>query len=157
MNGGHRNHGNSQSESGALQKAGQAIRFDPLNPGANIIDLGSLSQEQQNQLVMEYMRGTLDINQKAAQMHVDVAAFKNMLDVMATKTRDLAAQEGTSVTMQHTQESSVGRTEVIMGNTEQAAKGRLTRTMAGDRNWTWLYVALGVVAVLILVSMFLRH
>lgn len=145
------------TEGGAIQKTGQAIRFDPLNPGANMIDLGSLSQDQQNQLVMEYMRGTLDINKRAAQMHVDVNAFKNMLDVMATKTRELAEQEGTSVTMQHTQETSVGRTEVIMGNTAQAASGKLTRTMAGERSMTWLYFVGGAIVILILVSMFLRH
>ena len=145
------------TEGGAIQKTGQAIRFDPLNPGANMIDLGSLSQDQQNQLVMEYMRGTLDINKRAAQMHVDVNAFKNMLDVMATKTRELAEQDGTSVTMQHTQETSVGRTEVIMGNTAQAASGKLTRTMAGERNMTWLYFVGGAIVVLILVAMFLRH
>ncbi len=145
------------SEGGAIQKAGQAIRFDPLNPSTSLIDLGSLSQEQQDQLVMEYMRGTLDINKKAAVMHVDVTAFKNMLDVMANKTKELAEQEGTSVTMQHTQESSVGRTEVIMGNTETAAKGKLTRSMTGERNMTLVYVVVGVLAVLILVALFLRH
>jgi hypothetical protein len=148
---------NTPFEGGAIQKTGQAIRFDPLNPGAGIIDLGTLSQQQRDQLVMEYMRGTLDMNKKAAEMHVDVTAFKNMLDVMATKTKELAAQEGTSVTMQHTQESSVGRTEVIIGNTEQAAKGRLTRSMTGERNLTLVYFAVGVVAVLILVALFLRH
>ena len=146
-----------ESEGGALQKTGQAVRFDPLNPGTGIIDLGALSKEQQDSLLMEYMRGTLDVQKQAAQMHVDVGAFKNMLDVMSAKTKELSAQEGTSVTMQHTQESSVGRTEVIMGNTEQAASGRLTRTMAGERNLTWLYVVGGAVVVLILVSMFLKH
>ena len=148
---------NTPSEGGAIQKAGQAIRLDPLNPSTSIIDLGALSQDQQDQLVMEYMRGTLDINKKAAQMHVDVTAFKNMLDVMANKTKELAEQEGTSVTMQHTQDTSVGRTEVIMGNTAQAASGKLTRTMAGVPNLTWLYVVGGAIVVLILVSMFLRH
>jgi hypothetical protein len=148
---------NTPSDGGAIQKTGQAIRFDPLNPSSNVIDLGSLSQPQQDQLLMEYMRGSLDIQKKATEMHVDVAAFKNMLDVMAHKTKELAEQEGTSVTMQHTQESSVGRTEVIMGNTAQAASGRLTRTMAGERNMTWLYFVGAVVAVLILVALFLRH
>ncbi len=148
---------NLSPEGGAVQKTGQAIRFDPLNPGTSIIDLGSLSPQQQDQLMMEYMRGTLDINKKAAEMHVDVTAFKNMLDVMSRKTKELAEQEGTSVTMQHTQETSVGRTEVIMGNTQQAASGKLTRTMAGERNMTWLYVVGGAIVVLILVSMFLRH
>jgi hypothetical protein len=119
--------------------------------------MATLSKDQQNQLMVEYMRGTLDISKKAAAMHVDVSAFKNMLDVMATKTRELSEQEGTSVTMQHTQESSVGKTEVIMGNTEQAAKGRLTRTMAGERPMALLYLVGGAIVVLILVSMFLRH
>lgn len=144
-------------EGGAIQKTGQAIRFDPLNPSSNIIDLGTLSQQQRDQLAMEYMRGTLDIQKKANEMHVDITAFKNMLDVMAHKTKELSEQEGTSVTMQHTQESSVGRTEVIMGNTAQAASGRLTRTMAGERNLTWVYFVGGAIVVLILVAMFLRH
>jgi len=148
----------SSADGGTIKpKQGQAIRFDPLNPGANVIDLGSLSQEQQNALVMDYMRGTLDINKKAAQMHVDVSAFKNMLDVMAVKTKELSAQENTSVTMSHTQETSVGKTEVIMGNTAQAASGRLTRTMAGDRNLVPLYIVLVVVAGLIVVSLLLHH
>jgi hypothetical protein len=141
----------------ALQTTGQSIRIDPSNPGAGLIDLGSLTQEQQQALVAEYVRGTLDVQQKAAQMNVDVTAFRNMLEVMSQKTKEIAAQEGTSVTMQHTQESSVGRTEVIMGNTAQAASGRLTRTMTSDRNWMPLYIVLGVIAVIVLVSMFLRH
>ena len=106
---------------------------------------------------MEYMRGTLDIQKKAAQMHVDVGAFRNMLDVMAQKTKEISTQEGASVTMSHTQESSVGRTEVIMGNTAQAASGKLTRTMAGERNLVPLYFIVGAIAILILVSLFLRH
>jgi hypothetical protein len=145
--------------SGEIQPKGQAVQFDPLNPASNrFMDmLGTLSPEQQKALVAEYVRGTLDIGKKASQMHVDVTAFKNMLDVMASKTRELSEQEGTSVTMQHTQETSVGRTEVIMGNTAQAASGKLTRTMAGERNLTWLYFVGGAIVVLILVSMFLRH
>jgi hypothetical protein len=142
---------------GALQKTDQSIRIDPSNPGAGFIDLGALTQDQQQALVAEYVRGTLDIQKKAAQMNVDVTSFRNMLDVMSQKTKEIAAQEGASVTMQHTQESSVGRTEVIMGNTAQAASGRLTRTMGNERNWMPLYIGLGVVAILVLVAMFLRH
>ena len=147
-----------QDRQDAIQKAGEAIRFNPLDPSAGIIDLGTLSGAQQQELVMEYMRGTLDINKKAAEMHVDTQAFKNMLDVMATKTKELAEQSGTSVTMQHTQETSVGRTEVIMGNTAQAASGKLTRTMAREWNLVPLYVIAGIIAVLVLVAMLVpRH
>ena len=107
--------------------------------------------------MLEFARGQLDINKKANEMHVDVGAFRNMLDVMSTKTRELSAQENTSVTMSHTQETSVGKTEVIMGNTAQAASGKLTRTMAGERNMTPYYIIGGAIVLLILVSLFLRH
>ena len=133
------------------------IQFDPLNPGANSTIFNSLSEEQQSSLLMEYMRGNLDIGKKAAQMHVDIEAFKNMLDVMAAKTSALSEQENTSVTMSHTQDTSVGRTEVIMGNTAQAASGRLTRTMAGERDLKPFYIVGAVIIVLVLVSMLVRH
>ena len=148
----------SNSEGGAIQPVrGQAIRFDPLNPITSGDVFASLTEEQRNSLMMEYARGTLDVGKRASQMHVDVTAFKNMLDVMASKTRELSSQENTSVTMSHTQETSVGKTEVIMGNTAQAASGRLTRTMAGERNMTPFYVVGGVIVLLILVSMFVHH
>lgn len=148
----------SNSESGAIQpQKSQAVRFDPLNPMSNDLVFNSLSDEQRNTLIMEYMRGNLDVGKKASQMKVDVDAFQNMLDAMANKTRELSAQENTSVTMSHTQETSVGRTEVIMGNTAQAASGKITRTMAGERNMTPIYVVVGIIALLILVSLFLRH
>jgi hypothetical protein len=148
----------SNSEAGAIQPIeGQAIRFDPLNPITSADVFASLTEDQRNALMMEYARGTLDVGKRASQMHVDVTAFRNMLDVMSSKTRELSSQENTSVTMSHTQETSVGRTEVIMGNTAQAASGRLTRTMAGERNMTPFYAVGGVIVLLILVSMFVHH
>jgi len=148
----------SSSEGGPIQPTkGQAIRFDPLNPVTSADVFAALTEEQRNMLMMEYARGTLDIGKRAGQMHVDVGAFKNMLDVMAAKTRELSAQENTSVTMSHTQETSVGKTEVIMGNTAQAASGRLTRTMAGERNMIPFYAVGAAIVLLILVSIFMRH
>ena len=148
----------TDSDSGAIQPVrGQAIRFDPLNPSTSADVFAALSEEQRSSLMLEFARGQLDINKKANEMHVDVGAFRNMLDVMSTKTRELSAQENTSVTMSHTQETSVGKTEVIMGNTAQAASGKLTRTMAGERNMTPYYIIGGAIVLLILVSLFLRH
>lgn len=148
----------SDSDHGAIQPIrGQAVRFDPLNPATSADVFALLSDEQRSSLLMEYARGQLDVSKKANEMHVDVGAFRNMLDVMAAKTRELTSQENTSVTMSHTQDTSVGRTEVIMGNTAQAASGKLTRTMAGERNMTPFYVIGGAIVLLILVSLFLRH
>lgn len=148
----------SDSDHGAIQPVrNQAVRFDPLNPATSADVFALLSDEQQAALLMEYARGHLDISKKASEMHVDVGAFRNMLEVMSAKTREVSSQENASVTMSLTQDSSVGRTEVIMGNTAQAASGKLTRTMAGERNMTPFYVIGGTIVLLILVSMFLRH
>ena len=53
---------------------------------------------------------------------------------MAEITQEVSASDD-AVTVSHTQESSVGRTEVIMGNTEQAMRGRLTKSQTGERDW----------------------
>lgn len=148
----------TESDDGAIQPVRQqAIKFDPLNPATSGDVFALLSDEQRSSLLMEYARGQLDVSKKANEMHVDVGAFRNMLDVMSSKTRELTSQGNTSVTMSHTQDTSVGRTEVIMGNTAQAATGKLTRTMAGERNMMPFYIVGGAIVALILVSMFLRH
>ncbi len=148
----------SGSGGGAIQpQSNKALPFDPLNPSASASLFAMLSTEQKDAILMEYARGTLDVNKKANQMHVDVNAFRTALDVMSAKTREVSAQDGVSVQFQHTQESSFGKTEVIMGNTAQAATGKLTRTMANDRNYTPFYVIGGIVALLILVSLFVHH
>ena len=148
----------SASGGGAIKpQPSQAVRFDPLTPSANAAVFSSLSKEQQDVLLMEYMRGNLDVGKKAAQMHVDVDAFRSALEVMSAKTREVSSQEGVSVQFQHTQESSFGKTEAIMGNTAQAASGKLTRTMANERNLTPFYYIGGIIGLLILVSLFMHH
>ena len=54
-----------------------------------------------------------------------------MLISMNTQTHQ-ASLQGQSMTVEHTQNSSVGRTEVIVGNTEKAAKGKISRSATGE-------------------------
>ena len=119
--------------------------------GAATVDLSALAKEERDYLLSEYRRGVLDVSRKASEMQVDVAALRATLDALATTTRSVS-ESGNSVTVTHSQTSSVGRTEVIMGNTDNAQKGRLSRSQAGDRDWApWIIVAIVVVVVAIIV------
>lgn len=118
---------------------------------AKSIDLSHLPEEQRVELQMEHARGMIDLQRKALELGVDEASLRNTLTNLNETTRE-ATDVGASVTVSHTQSSSIGRTEVIMGNTDHAKKGRLSKSQTGETNWTPLYIGLGVVAVLILVS-----
>ena len=121
------------------------------------IDLSFVPEAQRNALMTEYMRGTLDIAKKANELHVDVVTLRNTLGTLAETTRQVA-QDGNSVTVTHTQTTAVGRTEIIMGNTETAGKGKLTRTQTGsDTNWTPYYIFAAIAAVVLIAIAIASH
>jgi len=89
-------------------------------------------------------RASSTVSKKAQELHVDVAALKSTLGTLAATTNEVA-QEGNSVTITHTQTSSIGRTDVIMGNSEHVQSGKLTRSARGDVDWTPYYYIIGAV------------
>ena len=117
----------------------------PLSPSTNL-DLSWLPQEQRAVLLADYNRGMLDLSKKAQELHVDVAALQATLSTLTNTTRQVA-QEGNAVTVSHTQTSSLGRTEVIMGNTDNARSGKLSRSQTGETNWTPIYIIGGIIAL----------
>jgi hypothetical protein len=121
------------------------------------IDLSFIPEEQRNALLAEYARGTLKIARKANELHVDVVTLRNTLETLA-KTTQQVSQDGNSVTVTHTQTTGVGRTEIIMGNTETAGKGRLTRSQAsGETSWTPYYIFAAIAAVVLVAIAIASH
>lgn len=128
----------------------------PLTPTA-VADLSHLTPLERKQLITEHQRGMLDLARKAQELHMDVGALKATLSGLVDTTQEVA-QGGNSVTISHTQTSSVGRTEVLIGNTEAAGRGKLTASQTGQRDWTPYYIFAGLLAlVLIAASVFGRH
>lgn len=113
--------------------------------------LSMLPEDQRNALIEEHTRGMLDINRKATEMHVDVAALSAALGTVSNTTIQ-AAKDGNSVTASHTQTTSIGRTEVIMGNTDAARVGKLTKSQTGEFNWTPIYIIIGIIALVMIAS-----
>jgi len=123
-----------------------------LNPSTSL-DLSSFSEEQRAALLTDYTRGVLDVSRRAHELQVDVATLDKTLQSLAGTTREIS-EMGSAVTVTHTQETSVGRTEVLIGNTSQAKKGRLSKSQTGERDLTPFYVLGALIAVVVVALTF---
>ena len=122
----------------------------PLSP-TTTMDLSWLPEQKREALLVEYAKGMTDISKKAQELHVDVATLKNTLDQLASTTKEVS-EDGGSVTVTHTQSTSIGRTEVIMGNTDEAKGGKLTSSQTGRRDMTPIYMIGGLIAAVLIAA-----
>ena len=120
------------------------------------LDLTFLPEEQREALMNDYARGVLDVAKKAHELHVEVGVLKSTLDQLAHTTREVT-ESGNAVTITHTQTTKIGRTEIKMGNTEEAKSGRMTSSQIGERNWTPIYILAGIAAVVLIAFLFAGH
>jgi hypothetical protein len=120
------------------------------------LNLDFLPEAERSALMTDYAKGVIDVAKKAHELHVDVAVLKSTLDQLAQTTKDVS-ESGNAVTVTHTQSTKIGRTEIKMGNTEEAKSGRLTSSQTGDRNWTPYYIFAGIVAVVLIAFLFAGH
>jgi hypothetical protein len=119
------------------------------------IDLSWLPENERKALLLDYAKGMIDISKKAQELHIDAAVLKKTLDDLAGTTIEVS-ESGNAVTITHTQTTKVGRTEVMMGNTEQAQSGKFTKTQTGVKDWTPYYIFAGILALIIIVALMNR-
>lgn len=146
----------SEENEGSLpaQRPASVPTSVPLSP-TTALDLSFLPEAQRAQLLAEYSRGMLDLSKKAQELHIDVAALRSSLDTLSHTVKE-TGREGNSITASHTVTSSAGRTEVIMGNTERAATGKLSASQTGEFNWTPVYIIIGIIAAVLIVAQFVK-
>jgi hypothetical protein len=115
----------------------------------NQIDITNLSKDAQELLTQKAFEAKIDINKKAQEAQIDIQGTKHNLDNLNSTVRE-SSKDGTSITVTHTQTTSVGRTEVIMGNTQKAAAGKISRSAAGSEDNTMkIVIAIAIIAVVI--------
>lgn len=131
-------------------------------PSANVINLGptlppidltGMSTEQVAELKRQYASAMIDQFKKNVELKTDNASLATTLDSINTEAAK-ATQANVSMTVTHTQTTSIGRTEVVMGNTDRAASGKLSASAAGvpDRVlWTIGIVAVAIVIVALII------
>jgi len=115
------------------------------------VDLSWMPEEERRALVTEYTKGILDVTRRANNLGIEVSVLRSTLGALA-ETTNMVSQTGDAVTVTHVQTTQIGRTEVMMGNTEAATKGKLTRSQTGEFDWAPVYVILGVVALVLIAS-----
>jgi hypothetical protein len=115
----------------------------------NLLDVSGLNDEAKQQLQIKANEAKIDLQKKAQEANIDIQSMKVNLDNLNDTVKD-STREGTSTTITHTQTTSVGRTEVVMGNTERAASGKISRSGAGlEDNTTRLLIGGGVIAIVV--------
>lgn len=120
----------------------------------NQLDLTNLSKEGRDLITQKAFEAKIAISNKAQEAQIDIQGTKLQLDNLNAAVRD-SSKDGTSITVTHTQTTSVGRTEVVMGNTEKAASGKMSRSAAGLEDNT-LKIVVAVVVGAVLLALFLK-
>jgi len=99
----------------------------------------------------------LDLGTKAQELGIDVNTLRVTLDQLAATTREVS-ESGNAITVAHTQTTKIGRTEIKMGNTEEARSGKLSKSQTGERDWNPYYIFAGIAALVLIVFLFAgRH
>jgi hypothetical protein len=117
--------------------------------GSEHIDLTGLTEEQIQALKEKYADGMIEVGIKHAETGVDTKALDRKLDTMAEHTKALA-KEGAAVTITSTLEDTIGRTEIMMGTSDAAKAGKLSRSQTGQRDLTLVWIGLGVFVIIVI-------
>lgn len=113
------------------------------------LDLSGLNEEQVALIKRQHADGMVALQVKAAEMKLDVSALDAALTSFTDQTAK-ASQAGAHATIQHSQTSALGRTEVVIGNTERAAAGRFSGLK--DLLQRYILWIVGAVSLVVIVS-----
>lgn len=149
-----------QKENMSLEKSENRSLEKSVDPGPPIIDLGSLGkinlselpENERNALIAEHSKNMMGIHKKGHDLKLDSDGLKKTLDGM-TDTAKSAKENDTSATISHTQTSELGRTEVMIGNTNKANEGKFSNSQTGEKDLTPFYICGGIVAIVIIVAL----
>ncbi len=124
------------------------INFGP----STSMDLSWLPENERKELLLDYNKGLIDIAIKAQELQVDAAMLQKTLDDLSDTTKEIS-DTGNAVTITHTQTTKVGRTEIMLGNTDQARSGKLSKSQTGEKDWAPYYIFGGILALIIIAAL----
>ncbi len=127
-----------------------------IDPSKNVLDLSGLSDDKAQELQRQFASARIDLERKAAEAKIDVGALGGTLGTFNDEAAK-ATQANVSMTVSHRQKTSIGETEIVIGNTERAASGKLSWTAAGLTNNIPLLVGIIAAALVVIVLLLSRH
>lgn len=120
-----------------------------IGTGLEAVNLEGLTETQVQELKMLAAKNNIDVMGRAKELGLDAHALGASLNSMTNAAAD-ATETNTSFTATQTRDDHLGRTEIVVGNTETAAQGKLSRSQSGQQDRTLLFVLAGVVCVIVI-------
>jgi len=94
------------------------------------IEVNGLQSTQVSVLQEQHAQGLIEVQRKASELKVDIHALDQTLESLTSQARS-ANDAGVNITATHTQNTSLGQTEIIVGNTQRAATGKVATIWSG--------------------------
>ncbi len=117
------------------------------------VDLSHLDEESKKEIHKLIAKQKVELTKKGMEQSIDVDSLRARLNTFGNQVYDVI-DKGGSITITNAKDDSIGRTEVIMGNTDEAAKGKLSRSAKGlPDNSKWLIIGGVVVAIIALFAL----
>lgn len=112
------------------------------------VDLSHLDEESKKEIHALIAKQKVELAKKGMEQSIDVDSLRARLNTFGNQVYEVI-EKGGSITITNSKDDSIGRTEVIMGNTDEAAKGKLSRSAKGlPDNSKWIII--GIIAVVII-------
>lgn len=115
------------------------------------LDLSSLPEADRNLLIKKFAEGNIDAYHLAQELGIETQAINQKMTDAIDKVKEATSIEA-SATITGSYNDKMGRTEVIMGNTETAAKGKLDRSQKGESDQTLVYFVIAAVVIVIIAA-----
>ena len=117
------------------------------------VDLSHLDEESKKEIRQLIAKQKVELAKKGMEQSTDVDSLRARLNTFGNQVYDVI-EKGGSITITNAKDDSIGRTEVIMGNTDEAAKGKLSRSAKGlPDNSKWLIIGGVVVAIIAILAL----
>ncbi len=120
------------------------------------VEIAGLHEDQVSVLQEQHAKGLIEVQRKASELKVDIQALDQTLESLTGQART-ANDAGVNITATHTQNTSLGQTEIIVGNTQRAAAGKVAPLWAGLENTqvrTGLIIGAAVLGGILLSALF---
>jgi hypothetical protein len=127
------------------QPPAKSINLGP----TNMLDLTDLPDDQVAELKRQFSTGMIDVKIKAEQLKNEIGGLSMGLGMFNDEAAK-ATQANVSFTATHSQKTTFGETNVVIGNTEQAARGKVP---ASDKT-LWIIGIIAICAVIIAALVF---
>lgn len=135
---------------------GQPVRTIQLGR-QDVLDVSNLPQREQDALEVQAHQKAIERDDRTQRMAQDLMATAGQIRTFTNAVADNAELDA-AVTITNTKDDALGRTEIMIGNTDAARTGKLSRSQQGFGDYAWLWILLAAIAgvVIVLVAAFHR-